>query len=247
MAKPLGFILDQGSSPIDGSPYVAILTLKSSNRKTGNMAQVWILRSDLNPVEAIATGDDYSICGNCPHRKGENSYVDGVLNYTDKGSRSCYVNVGQAPLSVWRAFKAGKYETDLTVEQGKKYLSKIKIRWGAYGDPAIINPIIFNAVNGAAAGHTAYTHQWREDWAQWAKGSMQASCDGMQDYLEASAHGWKTFSVVPSNVEYAGIKKCPATVEGSKAQCLTCSLCDGDKTDIYVQAHGSGAKHVVSV
>lgn len=232
MGKPLGFILDQGSSPIDGSPYVVILTLESSNPKTGKMAQVWILRSDLNPVEAVQIGADVSICGNCGHRKQED------------GSRSCYVNVGQAPLSVWRAFKAGKYETDLTVEQGKKYLSKIKIRWGAYGDPAIINPIIFNAVNGAAAGHTAYTHQWKEDWAQWAKGSMQASCDGMQDYLDASAHGWKTFNVVPSNVEYAGIKKCPATVEGSKAQCLTCSLCDGDKTDIYVQAHGSGAKYV---
>ena len=97
MSKPLGFILDQGLSPIDGSPYVAILTLKSSNRKTGNMAQVWILRSDLNPVEAMSSGQDRSICGDCPHRK------------QDDGSRSCYVNVGQAPLSVYKGFKRGRY------------------------------------------------------------------------------------------------------------------------------------------
>ena len=240
MKKPLGFILEEGLSPIDGKPFVAIMTLKSSNRKTGDMPQVFILRSDVSPVEAIANGQDYSICGNCPHRR---KWEETLQRFV----RSCYVNVGQAPLSVWKAYKAGKYATDLTVEDGKKYLFGKKIRWGAYGDPAIINPIIFNAVNGAAAGHTAYTHQWREDWAQVYKGSMMASCDGMQDYLDATAQGWKTFSVVPSNIEYAGVKKCPATVEGSKAQCLTCSLCNGDKTDIYVQAHGTGAKYVTAV
>ena len=32
-----GFIVDRGISPIDGQPYVAVLTLKSENGKTGNM------------------------------------------------------------------------------------------------------------------------------------------------------------------------------------------------------------------
>ena len=69
--KPTGFILSEFRSPIDGNLCTAILTLKSSNRKTGNMAQVWILRQDINPVDAIATGDDESICGNCSHRKND--------------------------------------------------------------------------------------------------------------------------------------------------------------------------------
>ena len=240
MQKPLGFILEEGLSPIDRRPFVAILTLNSSNRKTGNMAQVFILRQDVSPLEAIASGEDYSICGNCPHRR---KWDETLQRYV----RSCYVNAGQSVSSVWRAYKAGKYATDLTVKDGKKYLAGKKIRWGAYGDPAIIDPIIFHVVNGAAAGHTAYTHQWREDFAQVYKGSMMASCDGMQDYLDASSQGWKTFSVVPSNIEYAGIQKCPATIQGSKSQCLTCSLCDGDKKDIYVQAHGTGAKYVTAV
>ena len=171
------------------------------------MCQVWILREDVSPVDAIKSGADVSVCGNCPHRRQAD------------GSRSCYVNVGQAPLSVWRTYKAGGYQEDLTVADGEKYLKTRKIRWGAYGDPAIIDPVIFHAVNGAAAGHTGYTHQWREAFAQWSRGSLQASCDGMRDYLEASAHGWKTFAVVPEGQAAFSGKQCPATVENSSAQC----------------------------
>lgn len=230
--KPKGFILQRLNSPIDGKPCVVILTLESANRKTGNMAQVWILREDVNPVAAIASGDDISVCGNCPHR----------LNPTTS-KRTCYVNPGQAPLSVWRTFKAGGYEEDLTVAQGKKYLSAKRIRWGAYGDPAVIDPQVFHAINGAAAGHTGYTHQWREPWAQIFRGDLMASCDGMRDYLEASAHGWKCFSVAPKGLEAPG-KLCPATVTGSAAQCLSCRLCDGDKVDVWVEAHGRSAAFV---
>ena len=234
MAKPLGFIIDQGLSPIDSQPYVAILTLKTSNRKTGNMAQVWILRSDINPVEAIATGDDYSICGNCPHRKQSD------------GSRSCYVNVGQAPNSVYKAFKNGRYAI-ATSDDLRAAVAGRKVRWGAYGDPAVLHKSVVDEINSYAVSHTGYTHQWRQDYAQQFKGLFQASCDGFTDYLEASQSGWATFSVVPKGYKPASVKQCPATVENSQAQCITCSLCDGAKTDIYVEAHGSGAKHVVNI
>ena len=43
-----GFVLQRGISPIDGSPFVVIMTIKTSNRKTGPMFQVWILRRLLN-------------------------------------------------------------------------------------------------------------------------------------------------------------------------------------------------------
>jgi hypothetical protein len=226
----LGFIIDHGSSPIDGNPYVAILTLNSNNRKTGRMAQVWILREDINPVEALKTGEDYTICGDCPHR-----------------NLSCYVNVGQAPNSVWKAYKRGMY-TDATLNNGKalKSIQGRKIRWGAYGDPSIIDPSIVSLFNSHAKGHTGYTHQWRQDWAQEYKGIFQASCDSFADYLDASAHGWKTFAVVAKNAEAYSGKLCPATVENSQAQCITCSLCDGAKQDIFVEAHGKGAKYVVA-
>ena len=235
MAKPLGYVLDEFNSPIDGSPCVAILTLNSSNRKTGPMPQVWILRSDISPTEAISTGNDYSICGNCPHRKQED------------GSRSCYVNVGQAPNSVYKAYKAGKYVHDPMCLESRKAVKGKSIRFGAYGDPAIIKPIIVKTLIRACKTHTAYTHQWRQDFANQFVGLFMASCDGFSDYCDATSMGWKTFSVVPKGYKPNNIKLCPATVENSKATCLTCSLCNGLKTNVYVEAHGSGAKYVKSI
>ena len=67
--------------------------------------------------------------------------------------------LGQAPLPVWRTYKAGGYPEDLTVADGEKYLSKedggevMAIRRSS-------STHAFHAVNGAAAGSTGYTHQW---------------------------------------------------------------------------------------
>ena len=233
MSKTKGYILQRLNSPIDGKPCVVILTTKSANRKTGNMFQVWILREDINPVEAIATGNDYSICGNCPHRKNQTT-----------GNRSCYVNVGQAPQSVWRAYKAGKYGklSDLSPED----LHGKSIRWGAYGDPSIISPALFQTINEHAESHTGYTHQWREDFAQPFKGYFMASVDSFADYLDASTHGWKCYYVAPKGQQGHG-KQCPATVENSMAQCITCRLCNGMKQDVWVEAHGVAADHVGAI
>jgi hypothetical protein len=236
MTKPKGFIIDRGLSPIDGQPYVAILTLESNNRKTGNMAQVWILCEDINPVEAVKTGKDVTICGNCPHRKQQD------------GSRSCYVNVGQGPNSIWKAYKRGSY-VDATKSMDawdnmSQAVSDKRIRWGAYGDPSVVKPGIVNLISSYCQGHTGYTHQWRNEFAQAFKGTFQASCDGFQDYLDATAHGWKTFTVVHKNATPNYAKQCPATVENSAAQCATCKLCDGARVDVFVHAHGTGAKYV---
>ena len=253
MKKHNGYVIDRGLSPIDGNPYVVIVTVKCTNRKTGNMAQVWILRDDINPVEAMQTGKDATICGNCPHRRKQ---VWDAKRKRFKWVRSCYVNVGQAPNSIWKAYKRGVYKELSYVgmkelpSNGSFYsdvesiVQGRRIRWGAYGDPSVINPQVVNLFNSYAEGHTGYTHQWREEFASPFKGVFQASCDGFSDYLEATAHGWKTFSVVHKDANIVYAKQCPATVENSQAQCITCKLCDGAKSDIFVHAHGSGSKHV---
>ena len=228
---PKGIVLQRGVSPLDGSPFVVVLTTKSGNRKTGDMCQVWILREDQDPVAAIASGADFTVCGDCPHRK-----------QTD-GSRSCYVNVGQAPLSVWRTYKRGGYVDSPSAELLARVLAGRRIRWGAYGDPSIISPDVVALCNEHADGWTGYTHQWRQPFAQWCRGTFQASCDGFADHLAASDAGWRTFAVVPKNGAAFSGKQCPATVAGSEATCRTCSLCDGAKADIWVEAHGAGAKH----
>jgi hypothetical protein len=234
-APVIGFVVDRGLSPIDGHPYVAVLTLRSSNRKTGRMAQVYILRADVNPLDAIATGADYTICGDCPHRRRFDPE-------TGRFVRSCYVQVGKSVMSVWRAFSRGRYP-DWRPEHSR-HLRGRRIRWGAYGDPAILRESVVRDLTSVADGHTGYTHQWHHPWASWSRGFFQASCDSFADYLAASASGWRTFAVIPEGgVPFSG-KLCPATAEGSQAQCLTCRLCDGAKTDIFVEAHGAGASHV---
>lgn len=102
-------------------------------------------------------------------------------------------------------------------------------------------------LNKYSKGHTGYTHQWREDFAEPFRGIFQASCDGFIDYLSATERGWKTFIVVGKGIMPDYAKLCPATAENSVAQCLTCSLCDGAKASIYVEAHGTGSKYVTAV
>ena len=57
-----GIVLWTGASPVDGSPLVCIATLGSRNRKTGAMAQTWIMRADVAPHVAVATGMDVACC-----------------------------------------------------------------------------------------------------------------------------------------------------------------------------------------
>jgi hypothetical protein len=236
MRKPRGVIIDRGLSPIDGAPYVAIATLHSKNAKTGDMVQVFILRPDVHPVDAIASGADRTICGDCPHRR---RWSDELQRYV----RSCYVDVYKSVGAVWHAFARGSYpEYDPTLHA--RYLRGRRIRWGAYGDPAILDEGVVRELTAISDGHTGYTHQWSQDWAQWCRGFFQASCDSFADYLAASDTGWRTFAVVPQgDTPYSG-KLCPATAADSQAQCLTCRLCDGAKTDVFVEAHGVGAAYV---
>ena len=122
-----GFIFYRGPSPIDGAPIIGIATLKSTNGKTGDMVQTWILREDVSPLDAIASKEDASICGACFHRGNASR------------KRTCYVDVGKAPQGIWKAYHRGSY-VDLSDDaETIAFLMRGRIvRMGAYGDPAMI-------------------------------------------------------------------------------------------------------------
>lgn len=61
MSGVRGIVLYEGPSAIDGQPIVVVATLKTSNPKTGDMVQTWILRADLSPTVAINEGADRSV------------------------------------------------------------------------------------------------------------------------------------------------------------------------------------------
>jgi hypothetical protein len=208
----------------------------SSNRKTGEMLQVWILVKDLDPIQAYKTKQDILICGDCPHRWAS----DGA----------CYVNIGQAPLSIYRAWKRDRYASgDEWVEYYQNFVlqNNLQIRWGAYGDPVHIPLAKVVAWNSFAYSWTGYTHQWRNrpDYV----GIFQASCDSLQDKHDAEKLGWKTFRVlyIPHNAATDAViyRKqlerdemiCPATI--SDTTCSKCNKCNGRSKNVVVQVHGA--------
>lgn len=90
-SKIRGVVLYEGPSVLDNSPIVVIATLNTSNVKTGNMVQTWILRADMNPLDASKQGLDHAICGRCPHRRNLGG--------------ACYVTLHQAPRAIYEAYK----------------------------------------------------------------------------------------------------------------------------------------------
>ena len=238
MNKSNGMILWQGASRIDGAPIVAILIgteNDSTNSKTGAMLQTYILRADMEPTEAIKSGNDASICGDCPHRG------DG----TGK-ARTCYVNVGQGALAVYRAFQRGKYPM-ATAEQSAAAGNARVVRLGTYGDPAAVPVSVWETLTSRAVAHTGYTHAWRGIGAGYAH-LLMASADSLSDKVQAMAAGFRTFRVVMrgETARVAGEAVCPASAEaGKKLTCITCKACNGTatarKSSIVIQAHGGFA------
>ncbi len=243
MFKPNGVILYSGPSLLDGAPIVAIatgLSAKSTNRKTGAMVQTYILRSDVKPTEAVASGGDKSICGDCRHR--------GIRGKR----RTCYVQVGQGPQAVYRAYWAGKYpglpdEVSTGSALGKIGDGRI-VRLGTYGDPAAVPAHIWDSLVAYSEGHTGYTHAWRT--RPELQSLCMASCDSPEEALTAQRLGWRTFRVgmqARNEVSKAMLKEslCPASKEAGKlltcAQCLACGGADGRKGSIYIPAHGGFA------
>lgn len=203
----------------------------SDNRKTGDMIQIWILCKAVDPVEAIKQGLDRLICGNCRHRG------DG----TGSG-RSCYVNAGQAPLGIWRAWKSGSYLPlpSVSVFAGRK------VRFGAYGDPTWLPLPLAFAIAGVSSGWTGYTHQWRKPSLQGWKTLLMASVDTTAELLIARSMGWSTFRVTPDTDHHTVETLCASDRVGTPcADCLACAGSRGGIRAIHIPAHGTGKRHFI--
>jgi hypothetical protein len=201
----------------------------SDNRKTGDMIQIWILVKSVDPVEAIKQGLDRLICGNCVHR-GDGHGKE----------RSCYVNAGQAPLGIWKAWKSGRYPT----LQFMDCFAGRRVRFGAYGDPTHLPLPLALAIAGVASGHTGYTHQWRKPSLQGWKSILMASVDSIAELVIARSLGWSTFRV--GSEASVGESLCASERVGTP--CMDCLLCSGSRNgleSIHIPAHGTGKRHFI--
>lgn len=250
LIKANGVILYEGPSKLDGSPIVVIATgilKKSRNDKTGAMVQTYIIRSDMAPIDAVARGLDDAICGSCVHRAKSAGYKpDGSTFYKE---RSCYVNLGQGPRSVYDGYVRGIYPKANAFQAAQLLAGKI-VRLGTYGDPAAAPLAMWTVAVSKAAGWTGYTHQWRTVSADWSK-LVMASADTLEDMNAAHALGYRTFRVSANAHEnIKGLEViCPASEEkGKLTDCATCKACMGTsgkaKASIQIAAHGSSKKFV---
>lgn len=236
-AKPKsnGAIIYSGPSMLDGAPIVCIvvgLENQSRNAKTGAMLQTYVVRADMHPMEAIRTGADVSICGDCEAR--------GVAG--DGSDRTCYVEVWKGATAVHGAYTRGAYPV---VDAAGLAAGRI-VRLGTYGDPAAVPVHVWHALLDGAIAYTGYTHQWR------SRPDLQALCmasvDTPEQAVQAKADGWRTFRVaMPQHpVRMPGEAVCPASAEaGKKLTCSDCRSCDGTGSSrrgtIVIQAHGPSA------
>jgi hypothetical protein len=243
--NPNSIIVYDGPSMIDGKPIVVILTglaASSENSKTGDLVQSFIIRSDVAPTDALRTGDDASICGQCPHRP----LIVRMLQRAGLPASPCYVNVGQSVLSVFGAYRRGSYPRATSIGQVAALLHGRKLRLGTYGDPAAAPAELWALLVSLSSGHVGYTHQWQAvgfDVAAWAP-LVMASVDSAAEAAQATAMGMRYFRVSIGVDRQPGEVSCPASAEaGRKAQCSDCLLCGGTSKharSIVIADHAAG-------
>ena len=214
----LGYVLYEGVSHLGDDPIVVIATNVDSyaeNIKTGNMVQIWIMLKDIAPHNAGARSK--SVCGNCAYRH-------------DKGGL-CYVRLGEAPLSIWNAYKRGRYSLD----------------------PMGLNLIrnwIFHK------GHTAYSesairflnHKTLGSYAQFVASKVMLSAKTAKEADRLNGLGFKTFRPVFTMKEARPYEDLCAS-DRIGLECVECMECSGSnsKNSHVVLVHGAKKNELVKI
>ena len=240
-------IIYEGKSEIDNKPVVAILTglaNASLNSATGDMLQLYIMRSDIPPEEARHNGSDASICGSC-NLRGEIVTIEEakkrVLELPPKKranlkkqirnaeklkrkklniNRACYVIVAQAPANIFKCYKNGDYKK-VTLEQAIRYVQDEPLRIGAYGDSASVPFYIIEALAKASGKVTNYTHcdNYNEKRAGELAQFSMLSVDNLQQAKRQWARGYRTFRVSSNfSVDKNGVMRVN-DIQAGETQC----------------------------
>jgi hypothetical protein len=229
-----------GPSRIEGSPLVVLVTglKESKNTKTGDMVQSYIIRSDMDPLQALRTGADAAMCGACGHKA---KAYDGAT----WSGRSCYVRVDTAPLGIYRAWDRGNVPK-VTPSELSGLTQGRMVRLGTYGDPASVPLAIWDAYTAHATGWTGYTHQASNRRLRDVLKYCQISADSEGDTLAARGAGIGSFRVLAQGESALPFEMvCPASEEAGKvATCATCKACSGlDGANVVINSHGIGKGH----
>lgn len=220
------YIVYDGPSMLTGEEVVVLASgfvRDSDNGKTGPILQVSVLVKGMHPQDAIDTGMDCSICGNCPFRKASNN-----------GRRLCYVTM-KPFFGMYRALLRGSYTTLPDFDLFKGW----EVRLGAYGDPAAVPEYVLRHIVYHAEMATGYTHSWKH--FPYLNDLCMASVVSDREYRQAKRMGFQTFRVRRSGDGslYPHETCCPAKTRG--LTCQECRLCSVVGVDVANDVHGMAA------
>ena len=206
----------RGNSLIDDAEIVVLMsgiTRKSINGKTLDMIQISIVRTDVSPLEAVQTGLDRSICGDCKLRE--------IIAKSENLDNKCYVDKTRGIGGTWQSWNSGKVakmsplDASILISQLKQCNCEkphkrkqscsnksLGVRFGSYGDPASVPVHVWNDIRSVFKGmSTSYTHRWDNPNVQ-LQGFTMASIDSQThpdihkaiDY--ANSLGYRTYRVL---------------------------------------------------
>lgn len=236
---PFNAVIYEGPSMLNGDPIFVIATARTSNREIGPMIQFWIVPA-ISPLEAVKTGADAAVCGDCKYRNGGNGQTKG---------RGCFVEWWRSPENIWQARESAE---DMTPAFFAACYPGRQFRISGYGDPLAAPLSVWDPLLRVAAGWTAHTHQWHRPEAEPLRAWCMASVDTMEEQHAAAAMGWRTYRVR----EFGGYVApdetiCPKSAEANhRATCATCSLCRGaarPARHVVVAAHGPNAGNALRI
>lgn len=249
-----------GNSEIPGSEgemLCAAITFGSKNKKTGNMATLWIfpyilVTENLSILDFLQNGGDQISCLGCIH--------------SSIGQKTCYVwpsmgkGFSRMVIGLRDRYQSGK-PYSLNREEVKAVLALFEIiRLGGYGDPAALPVEFLEFLKSCVNTALGYTHLWNRfsgETRNRLQKILMASVDSKMQGMMAVSQGWRYFRVgakgeLPDkSIEFA----CPASKEvkekiGKVITCGDCKKCIGNETpakNTLIQVHGTLAKRFVPI
>jgi len=229
--KPFtGAVLYSGPSRINKKPIIAIMTFSSSNIKTGDIPQVWIMAEDMHPHAARLSGDDVRVCGGCIFGQGRGCYVQGM-------------EIG----SVYRSYKNNRYGDWDAVEWWFRRTKPRAVRLGAYGDPVAVPLAVWDKVAkiNPDTKLIGYSQMWGSVKAKGYNRYCMASTKSIAEAQRAVKKGWRSFRVrTPEETEaiFPDEEVCGAQLSDT-VTCETCLACTGGKgNSVSITVHGNAQR-----
>lgn len=197
----------------------------SSNRKTGDMIQTYLLDRETLTSEPSVFG---AKCSACP-----------MVN-------KCYVSRDKMSVRSALARLLGEERTSYahaTLADVLPLLRGRKVRLGTYGDPSALPLADLKAIVNSAQGHTGYTHFWREIDTEYSA-YLMASVEDSSAELLAQGLGYRSFRVITQetterDVSSVAVECLNSSVGLTCADCLLCSGTSGRgrKVSIWIDEH----------